>query len=171
MADLTPLPAASNVLGAFAALYAGGSHGRPRVDDRGFLPRIAPVPRLRYGAPDRPRDANRYRSIHDQSGWFDPASHDGLTRPATNQLWRNCLLAAAAEMSCEFDSAEIAVVAVGDDPGATKAIEGVHRGMVDPARCRFVPLEQIVGVSRRIPALEDWSAKFEARYLVLDPVI
>ena len=124
----------------------------------------------RYGAPDRPQDAGRYRDVHVSSGWFDPSSHDRLTASTTNQLWRNCLLAAAAERAGEFDSANVAVVALGDDPGATKAIAGVTEAMTDPSRCRLVSLEQITGVTKQVPQLVDWSSEFERRYLDLRTV-
>lgn len=124
----------------------------------------------RYGAPDRRRDAGRYRDVHVSSGWFDPSSHDRLTASPTNQLWRNCLLAAAAERAGEFDTANVAVVALGDDPGATKAIAGVTEAMTDPSRCHLVSLEQITSVSKKVPQLAEWSCEFERRYLDLGRV-
>lgn len=126
-----------------------------------------PFSKTRYGA--RAHDAGRYRAVHDGSGWFTPQSHDGLTSSATNQLWRNCLLAAASERSGEFDSASVAVVAVSDDRHAVRAIEGVTAGMTDPARCRLVSLDSIVATASRLPELASWSAAFERRYLDLTP--
>ena len=129
-----------------------------------------PFSPTRYGAPDRRQDAGRYRDAHVSSGWFDPSSHDRLTASSTNQLWRNCLLAAAAERAGEVDSAEVAVVALGDDPGAIKAIAGVNEAMTDPRRCRHIPLEQITGESKKVPQLAEWSVEFEKRYLDVSAV-
>jgi hypothetical protein len=129
-----------------------------------------PFSSTRYGAADRARDAGRYRNIHTRSGWFDPSSHDALTASATNQLWRNCLLAAAAEQAGEFDSAEVAVVALDDDCGAANAIAGITAAMTSPSRCRLISLQAIVETSRRLPSLADWAIRFEQRYLDLRPI-
>ena len=123
----------------------------------------------RYGAPDR-GDAGKYRSIHESCGWFEPGAERALTGSATNQLWRNCLLAAAAERSGEFDSAEVVVVALADDPGADKALKGVRATMTNPDRCRMLSLERIVDISSTIPALADWARMFDQRYIDLGPV-
>jgi hypothetical protein len=108
--------------------------------------------------------------VHVSSGWFDPSSHDRLTASTTNQLWRNCLLVAAAERAGEVDSADLAVVALGDDPGAIKAIAGVTEAMTDPSRCRLVSLEHVVCVSEKVPQLTKWSNEFKRRYLDLGRV-
>lgn len=129
-----------------------------------------PFSPTRYGAPDRRHDAGRYREIHASSGWFDPDAHDALTSSATNQLWRNCLLAAAAEQSGEFDSAAVVVVALADDRAAARAVQATTGAMIDPARCRSVSLEQIVASCARDPSLADWADRFEQRYLDLAPV-
>lgn len=128
-----------------------------------------PFSPTRYGAPDRQRDAGRYRDIHESSGWFDPDAHDSLTSSTTNQLWRNCLLAAAAERSGEFGSARVVVVALADDPTATRAVEATTGAMTDPTRCRSISLERIVATYGRIPALAGWAHRFEQRYLDLTP--
>jgi hypothetical protein len=83
--------------------------------------------------------------VHETSGWFRDGTAD-LTGKATNQLWRNCLLAAAAELAGEYATASVVVVSLADDPGANTAIAGVTAAMTDPNRCRSVPLERIVEV-------------------------
>jgi hypothetical protein len=124
----------------------------------------------RYGAQERRTDAGRYRDIHARSGWFYPSTHDELTASPTNQLWRNCLLAAASERAGEFHSAEVVVVALNDDRGAMKAIAGVTAAMTDPTRCRAVSLESIVETSQQIPPLAAWAGEFKRRYLDLGPL-
>jgi len=128
-----------------------------------------PFSRTRYGAADR-KDAGRYRTVLDGCGWFTPESHDRLTASSTNQLWRNCLLAAAAERSGEFASASVVVVALKDDRSAAYAISGIIQSMTEPSRCRMVWLEKIVDVSRTIPSLAEWADEFDRRYLDLAPL-
>lgn len=128
-----------------------------------------PFSRKPYGADDR-KDAGRYRIVHAGCGWFTPESHDRLTASSTNQLWRNCLLAAAAERSGEFASATVVVVALADDRGAADAISGITEAMTDPSRCRMVSFEEIVDVSRTIPSLAEWADEFDRRYLDLAPL-
>jgi len=125
-----------------------------------------PFSPTRYGSADR-HDAGRYRTHHDGSGWFTPKSHDRLTASSTNQLWRNCLLAAAAERSGELASASVVVVALADDRGAAAAISGITEAMTDPSRCRLVSLEEIVDVCRTITSLAEWTDEFDRRYLDL----
>ncbi|TDT14608.1 hypothetical protein BDK89_0163 [Ilumatobacter fluminis] len=124
-----------------------------------------PFSRTRYGARDH--DAGRYRAVYGSTGWFTPGSYDDLTAPSTNQLWRNCLLAANAVTSGEFDSAEVIVVALEDDPGASKALDGVRRHMLDPDLCRMVSLEHIVERAADLPGLGDWAADLRRRYIEL----
>lgn len=123
-----------------------------------------PFSQTRYGSAGRP-DADTYGTIHDSCGWFDSNAHDRLVGSTTNQLWRNCLLAAAVEKSGEVDSASIAVVAVVGDHGAAAAIAGVGGAMTDTSRCRLVSLESIVAEARGISSLAGWANRFEERYL------
>lgn len=123
----------------------------------------------RYGAADRD-DAGKYSAIHESCGWFDPTAEASLTGSTTNQLWRNCLLAAASERSGEFDSAEVVVVALADDPGANKALRGVRTAMTNPERCRLLSLERIVASTSSISTLADWARLFDQRYIDLGPV-
>lgn len=151
---------------AIVTRRSGGTRHLIGVETK-YTERFSPT---RYGAPDRPADAGKYRSIHEQSGWFDPAQHDSLTASSTNQLWRNCLLAAAAERSGEFTSAEVVVVSLEDDQGARTAVTRVSAAMTDSSRCRSVPLERIAAESWGIPPLAGWAERFEQRYLDLEPV-
>ena len=108
--------------------------------------------------------------VHKSSGWFRNGTATDLTGKVTNQLWRNCLLAAAVELAAEYTTAKVIVVSLADDPGAEWAIAGVATAMTDPARCRSVPLEQIVEVSKHIAPLEAWASEFERRYIDLSSI-
>ncbi len=124
-----------------------------------------PFSRTRYGA--RAHDAGRYRAVHDAAGWFASDSYDDLTDPATNQLWRNCLLAANAVRSGEFDSAEVIVVALEGDPGASKALGAIHEHLLDTDRCRMVSLQDIVERASGLAPLANWASEFRRRYIQL----
>jgi hypothetical protein len=112
-------------------------------------------------------NSDDYVHVHEASGWFRTGTADGLTGKATNQLWRNCLLAAAAELAGEHTTAAVVVVSLADDPGADAAIAGVTAAMTDPSRCRMVSLERIVEVAKQIAPLLAWASEFERRYLDL----
>lgn len=127
-----------------------------------------PFSQTRYGA--RSHDAGKYRGMHEASGWFQHESHDELTGSATNQLWRNSLLAASAERSGEVDSASVVVVALSDDRHAQSAVAGVTAAMVDPGRSRSVPLEVVVREAKAVDALRSSAIEFERRYLDLSMV-
>jgi hypothetical protein len=114
--------------------------------------------------------SDEYTRVHNASGWFHEGSAGSLTGSTTNQLWRNCLLAAAAESSGEFATATVAVVALDDDPGAAKAISGVQTAMIDPRRCTAVPLEHIVQTCMLIPSLREWATEFRRRYIDVGPI-
>lgn len=117
--------------------------------------------------------ADKYRATHDGSGWFHPDSAESLVGAATNQLWRNTLLAAACEMTGSASTASVAVVALADDTKADTAIAGVRSVLRDPeARCGTVPFEQFVTVARHLGGpIAAWANQFERRYLDLGPIL
>jgi hypothetical protein len=92
------------------------------------------------------------------STWQPPFA---TSAPSTNQLWRNCLLAATSVVSGEFNSAEVVVVSLADDRGAQMAIDGARARMTDRSRCRAVSLEQVVSAARQIGQLSDWADRFQ----------
>ena len=61
-------------------------------------------------------------------------------------------------------------MALADDPGAKKALDGVHAAMTDTDRCRSVPLEALVTKASAIQSLEQWAASFDQRYIDLSPI-
>jgi hypothetical protein len=115
-------------------------------------------------------ESDQYTHVHETSGWFRTGTANGLTGKATNQLWRNCLLAAAAEHAGEYTTAAVVVVSLADDPGADAAIAGLTAAMTDPSRCRLVSLERIVEAAKQIAPLAAWASEFERRYLDLSPI-
>lgn len=115
-------------------------------------------------------ESDQYTQVHEASGWFRDGTARDLTGKATNQLWRNCLLAAAAELAGEYTTAAVVVVSLADDPGADAAIAGVTAAMTDASRCRSVPLERIVETAKQSAPLEAWASELERRYLDLSPI-
>lgn len=115
---------------------------------------------------------DKYRATHERSGWFRPGTAEALVGAATNQLWRNTLLAAACEMNGYATSASVAVVAMADDSKAAVALAGVQRALQDgEARCNSVPFERFIDVSRHLGgAVAAWANQFERRYLDLGPI-
>ena len=116
--------------------------------------------------------ADRYRKTHDECGWFHPDSAETLVGAATNQLWRNTLLAAACEMDGYASSASVAVVALADDSKAQSAVAGVRDALHEPeVRCAAVPFERFVDVARHLGGpVAAWANQFERRYLDLGPI-
>jgi hypothetical protein len=113
--------------------------------------------------------SDEYVGVHEASGWFRTGTAEALVGKATNQLWRNCLLAAAAEMAGEYTTAAVVVVALDGDPGAEAAMAGLATAMTDASRCRAAPLERIVEAGKRIQPLQPWASEFERRYIDLSP--
>jgi hypothetical protein len=118
--------------------------------------------------------ADRYLDVHLASGWFRDGSERSLVPAATNQLWRNTLLAAACEQLGELglSSAAVCVVALADDRGAATALAGVRASLVDPdARCRFVSIESIEAHAKAADGeWRAWAEGLGRRYVVLTPV-
>jgi hypothetical protein len=65
----------------------------------------------------------------------------------------------------------VVVVGLDGDPGAQSAIAGISTAMTDASRCRAVPLERIVEVSKRIGPLKAWAAELERRYIDCSPIL
>ncbi len=108
-----------------------------------------------------------YEQVTRDSGWFtDPeAATEKLQGRASNQLWRNLLLAAALEKSGRHGTGWVAVVALADDPGV-KAAAGVIEPMLsDASRLRCVSIESMLDAADEIPTLQSWSTKFRSRYV------
>jgi len=142
---------------------------RDSEDNRGFF-----AVETKYTEPfsrgvyDRPR----YREV---TAWPDagflPGAADMLRGVATNQLWRNALLAVAVRREGDFDEGRVLVVALEDDPHVRQAMPVFRDVHQDPqALLRVTSLEQLVAAAKEEEPLAAWSEAFERRYLDLSPV-
>ena len=114
-------------------------------------------------------NSDGYRQVHEYSGWFHPGTARTLLGPATNQLWRTSLLAAAcAEREVMgVSSASVVVMCLAEDPDAARALGGVSAALREPQEhCRIVSLESFVsGVHDGLGPDEAWAESFATRYL------
>jgi hypothetical protein len=102
---------------------------------------------------------------------FRPSAAERLGRTATNQLWRNTLLAAATRQTGNYDLGHAVVIAGRDDLVAWKAVAAVRAELHDPdGMLRSVSLERLVEQCRLEPSLAGWAAQFRRRYLELSPI-
>jgi hypothetical protein len=130
---------------------------------------------VKYIEPFNPTiyNSHAYRHMHEYSGWFRPGTSKTALGPATNQLWRHSLLAAACAQDrvMGISSASVAVLCLAEDPGAVRALAGLSAALRDPQRhCRIVSLESLVaGFREGIGAGPDWANTFATRYL--DPPV
>ena len=117
-------------------------------------------------------NTERYSAVHDGSGWFKDGTAQSLIGSSTNQLWRNTLLAVACATRGHADTAAVAVVALAEDPKASRAVNDVRAILKEPElHCRAVPLESFVSAARDIGGvLNVWANQFERRYLDLSPI-
>ncbi len=120
----------------------------------------------------KPTNKNRYREVTTESGWFvaDDGAIDRLQRSASNQLWRNVMLAAAHEMAGS-GRGSVAVVALDGDSGAAKAVAAVSAELTEDHADRLpsVTLESIMAAAKAgTPELAGWADRFERRYLLVD---
>jgi hypothetical protein len=128
----------------------------------------------KYTEPFSPK-AHRpsYYEANPSYGWagFAPGAGGQLGRAATNQLWRNTLLAAATRHTGGYRHGHAVVVAGDDDPTAWRALAAVRAELADPDRLLLsLPLERLVAHCLLEPSLADWATAFRRRYLDLSPV-
>ena len=114
-------------------------------------------------------NSDSYRQAHEYSGWFQPGTSRSLLGPATNQLWRTSLLAAACARHevMGVSSASVVVMCLGEDPDAARALAGLSAALRDPREhCRIVSLESLVaGLRDGLGPQTEWADAFAARYL------
>jgi hypothetical protein len=116
--------------------------------------------------------ANRYEPLDAyQTARFRPGAAQRLARPATNQLWRNVLLAAATRADGGFRIGHAVVIAGQDDQAARRAVSALKAELDDPdGLLRSVSLERLVEECLGEPLLAGWAAEFRRRYLDLSPI-
>jgi hypothetical protein len=114
-------------------------------------------------------NSDGYRQVHEYSGWFRPGTARPLLGPATNQLWRTTLLAAACAQRqvMGVTSATVVVMCLAEDPDAARALAGLSYALRAPEEhCRIVSLESFVaGVHDGLGPQEGWADAFATRYL------
>jgi len=114
-------------------------------------------------------NSDGYRQVHDYSGWFHPGTARLLLGPATNQLWRTSLLAAACAQHqvMGVTSASVVVMCLAEDPDAARALAGLSAALRDPREhCRIVSLESLIaGLRDGLGPQTEWADAFATRYL------
>jgi hypothetical protein len=113
----------------------------------------------------------RYAELTSAAHGFREGALERVSQVATNQLWRNTMLALALRQLDEFDEAYVAVFSTADDEAAKAAVAGLREelgeaGLVLPLVNfeRFIePLDAYVGAST-------FAREFSLRYLDLTPV-
>ena len=121
----------------------------------------------------QPSTSNRYAEVTTSSGWFarPDAALEELPRRESNQLWRNCMLAAQLERRGTAGEGAVAVVAMRDDKGAASAVERVHRTLAesDRPRLRSIPIQDILAATDKVSSeLSWWTTSFRRRYVETD---
>ena len=115
-----------------------------------------------------------YRMVHERSGWFAGEATLDVIGPATNQLWRRTLLAAACveHQVLGVTSASLVVVCPAGDPNAAIGVAGMSGALREPeAHCRVVSLEALVaGLREGIDPGPAWADAFATRYLDPPPI-
>lgn len=117
-------------------------------------------------------DSEIYRRLTaDPVNRFRPGAAGRLVSRKTNQLWRNVLLALSLRQAEGYDEGCVVVVSLADDPGARKAIAGLHQELMNPdATLRSMSLEKLISVCETKAKLTEWAGEFNRRYLDLAPV-
>jgi hypothetical protein len=120
----------------------------------------------------RPHRPDHYQRLPAyRAAGFRPGAAGRLGGSATNQLWRNTLLAAATRQTSDYDLGHAVVIAGRDDPAAWRAVAAVRAQLHDPdGMLRSVSLERLVEQCRLQPSLAGWAAQFRRRYLDLSPI-
>ncbi|MFN8027710.1 MAG: hypothetical protein U0W40_15515 [Acidimicrobiia bacterium] len=124
-----------------------------------------------YAQPGIADEADRrrtYIAAMRQSGWFKDGSADVLWQSATNQMWRNTMLAGVCESLPGVATAHVATVRLYDDPGADRAVSAVRQQLIDGSKLIDVPLERLL--RNPPPDLVDWAHALQRRYTDLSPV-
>ena len=111
------------------------------------------------------------RVTKDPASGFKPGAEKRLCEPATNQLWRNALLAHSLRLTDEFADGHVVVISCKGDEGAEKAIAGLERELDEPATLlRAATYEDVVSQFANMPGCDAWASGFQRRYLDTSPV-
>ena len=112
--------------------------------------------------------SERYVEVTERCGWFRAGAHTSLVASATNQLWRNAMLAAAA-MGLTVEDAHLAVVGLDEDASLWDAADSVAAHMGQPQRLLITPWSKVTETAMDTP-LELFAQRFNERYLDTRPL-
>jgi hypothetical protein len=120
----------------------------------------------------RPHRPDHYQRLPAyRAAGFRPTAPARLGGSATNQLWRNTLLAAATRQTGDYDPGHAVVIAGRDDLVAWRAVAAVRAQLHDPdGMLRSVSLERLVEQCCCLEPSLAGCAQFRRRYLDLSPI-
>ena len=116
--------------------------------------------------------SDRYVELtEDPEAGFREDAWRHLQSPATNQLWRNALLAHSLRRTSEYDRGHVVVISCKGDRAAEKAIAGLSAELAEPASLlRSTTYEALIDILVCITESSCWAKEFRHRYLDLSPV-
>jgi hypothetical protein len=128
----------------------------------------------KYTEPFSPKQypPDKYRDIAEgDAGWFMTGTSQAASGPATNQLWRNAMLAQLTDKHYPgYGQGHVVVLTAKDDKHAQKAVTDLEAMLHAPhQRLRHVTLEQLVAAAEKEPDLAGWARLFAARYILSGP--
>ena len=128
----------------------------------------------KYTEPFSPKRycSERYVELtEDPKAGFRKDAWRRLQAPATNQVWRNALLAHSLRRTSEYDRGHVVVISCKGDGAAESAIAGLSAELHEPASLlRSTTYEALIDVLNCIPEASRWAKKFRRRYMDLSPV-
>ena len=158
-----------------AALRLGGTAPDKTAFDAMLIAWTRGVPLLlgvetKYTEPFSPTeyDKTSYRTVSGaEQTWFLPNVSSIARGSATNQLWRNLMLAqeSARDLDCE---GAVVVLTAANDPHAEAAVSGIRPLLREPdRRLVHVLLEDVMEAATQEEELTSWAHVFTERYLDL----
>jgi hypothetical protein len=115
--------------------------------------------------------AERYRAATEASGWFREGAPEALAGAATNQLWRNVLLASVVERTGDYDRGWSATVHLESDRHLHAARDLLEANLAaGDDHVRWCSLERLASIAANHDSTRDWAAWFTERYLDTEPV-
>lgn len=116
-------------------------------------------------------DRPEYRELTAGSGAFREGAAERLVGAATNQLWRQTLLALSLTSAADYDSGRAALLSLQGDAGVERAVEGLTAEAATPeAEPVTGTLERLVIAAADVPELAAWAGLVRRRYLDMSPL-
>lgn len=111
----------------------------------------------------------RWIEFSDSCGWFQPGAAEVLSRPPTNQIWRNALLAERQECLRAADRAYLAVIGLADDDELWAIVDTARSGLMPQFEDRIRPVTWELFIARLgSTSLGSFAGQFTERYLDLN---